>query len=823
MRFLIFLIVFLTFSNAGRAASPEVKTYTPATSCRAAPPSGQTQGKLKKELTDSLEKQADSCIIKHEWEEAYHIYTRLLNIYESDSNEKGIARTYYALGNISNALDKEGAAEAFLQKSLAFQFPELTYPNYKNLANIYRKTGRFAEELACYDTLVAFFDSRHIPDSTAIMLNSAGYYYLTHGEYREALACFDKALETQVSDTKLDEILHKGQFTGNIARTHYMWGHYPQALTWHRKAIRVFSSSPGITSNIRINIANQMEGMGLVCIQQGKLDSAVFFLEKSMRIRENAGDILGVGACYDGLGEVQKRTGNFLKALFYLQKADTLIIQFMKGIAVGGFRYNQAAESRSVTYLKMGQLYLAWNKPQLALQALDTAFSLASRIGYEKGKADILLEKGNAYMKMTMLNRAATGYRQALVIFQNLDNRPEINRAMECMGDYYLRSGETEKAFASYKTALRNADLTGMEEPGADLCLKLGHVYSLAGNTDSAYYYLHHGLAMAENAGLVKSRLDIFRELASLYEHSGNADSAGFYYKRVAATQRTFFDREISKTLALLQADYKYRNQERTLEVMTDEKQARERKLKRTRVYSLLGMILLMILGVLTWFYQEQQKLKTRQEALMLEQRLLRSQMNPHFIFNALQAIHNYILIASPEEAGKYLAKFARLMRMILENSRETSIPFARETEFLDHYLKLQKLRFEDKFDYKIVVDPDIMPDIMHVPPMLAQPFIENSILHGVVPKPGKGNILISFSLKKGYILFTIEDDGVGMEEDAGQEREEHTSYAIRITRERLQRFKYPVKFQELIHIEHLFGADGAPSGTRISFPVPLL
>ncbi len=820
---MIFLIVFLTVSNAGRTASPEVNAYFPAISNRTGTPSDHTQRKLKKELTDSLKKQADSCLTMRDWDGAYRIYTRLLKLYESGSYEKGMAQTYYELGNLSNVLGKEEEAEAFLQKSLVFQFPELTAPNYVNLAFIYRKTGRFTEELACYDTLVAFFNNRHIPDSTAIMLNATGYFYLTHGEYREALACFNRALETQVSDTTVDEILHKGQFTGNIARTHYMWGHYPQALTWHRKAIKVFLSSPWLTSNLKINIANQQEGMGLVCIQQGKLDSAVFFLEKSMRIRENAGDILGVGACYDGLGEVQKRTGNFLKALFYLQRADTLIVQFMKRVGVGGFRYNQAAESRSVTYLKMGQLYLAWDKPQLALQALDTAFSLARRIGYEKGKADILLEKGNAYMKMNVLNRAATNYHQALVIFQNLDNRPEINRAMAYMGDFYLRSGETEKAFASYKTALRNADLSGMEEPGADLCLKLGRVYSMSGNRDSAYYYLHHGLAMAGKAGLIKNRLDICRELASLYERSGNADSAGSYYKRIAAAQKTFFDREISKTLALLQAEYKYRNQERTLEVMTDEKQARERKLKRTRIYSLLGMILLMILGVLTWFYQEQQKLKTRQEALELEQRLLRSQMNPHFIFNALQAIHNYILSASPEEAGKYLSKFARLMRMILENSRKASIPFASEIEFLDHYLRLQKLRFEDKFDYKIVADPDILPDIMHIPPMLAQPFIENSILHGVVPKPEKGNILISFSLKKGYILFTIEDDGVGMEKAAERERKEHTSYAISITRERLQRFKYPVKFRELIHIEHLSGADGAPSGTRISFPVPIL
>ncbi len=778
--------------------------------------------KPEKKLTDLLKKQGDSCLNEKNWDQAYQIYSDLLKLYKSEKNDSGLALSYNMLGLISHKLGREEDAESFLRRSLTYQIGELAESNYKILAIIYGLTGRFDHELNCYQSLVDYFKNMDNRDGMAASLNSIGYFYLTHGHFSKAVEYFNQAIKILASDLTDAETFLKGQYLGNIARTYYNWGYYLQALKYHRKAIDLFSSVSSITSDLKINIANQQEGIGLVFTQLDKLDSAVFYLKKSLQIREDANDMLGVGMCFDGLGEICKMTGNYTDAFDYLNKAVIIKDSVFNVRLLGGLGYNQATESKSVSYLKLGQLYLDWNKPALALQSFDSSFYLASLIGYEKGKAEVLLEKGNTFLKMNQTDKAEANYNQALEIFHRIENLPGYAMALEQLGDYYLNTGKTKDAYAAIKKALHIADTTGLEELNASLCLKMARIYSLSEKHDSCYQCLSHCLISFEKAGLNKKIMKTCDELAAYFEKAGNADSASFYYKRVAKLRETIFNQELARSVAVLQADYNFRNNENAMLVMTKEKQIRELHLKRTRLYYLLIMILILILGIMAWFYQEKQIMKTQQKAIELEQHLLRTQMNPHFIFNALQAIHNYFYTSTPEKAGDYLSKFARLMRMILENSRKTVISFSNEIEFLDHYLKLQKLRFEDKFDYHIEVDPQILPDEMKIPPMLVQPFIENSIIHGVVPKEGKGDILIKFSLEKDCILFSIEDNGIGMDKPSEKKRKESTSLATKITMERLQGFKFKRKFRELIHIESLFEPDGTPSGTRISFPIPV-
>ncbi|HYG40110.1 MAG TPA: histidine kinase, partial [Cytophagales bacterium] len=197
-------------------------------------------------------------------------------------------------------------------------------------------------------------------------------------------------------------------------------------------------------------------------------------------------------------------------------------------------------------------------------------------------------------------------------------------------------------------------------------------------------------------------------------------------------------------------------------------------------------------LALLKWFIpktEAEKALKNSQRNLELEQKLLRSQMNPHFIFNSLTSIQNYIYKEKPELAASYLGKFAKLMRLILENSRQEYIPFSKEIETLQLYLELQKVRFADKFDFQIVIDPLIDQDEVSIPPMFAQPFIENSLEHGIVHKSEQGQIKISFSLQDDYILFEVEDNGIGRAKAAQINKAlktGHHSYATTITEERL-------------------------------------
>ena len=177
-------------------------------------------------------------------------------------------------------------------------------------------------------------------------------------------------------------------------------------------------------------------------------------------------------------------------------------------------------------------------------------------------------------------------------------------------------------------------------------------------------------------------------------------------------------------------------------------------------IYSLFGGFLLMSLVVYFMFKNmKQQKLANNLLAL----KSMRSQMNPHFIFNALNSVNSFIAVNDERNANRYLSEFAVLMRSVLENSDEDFISLTKEIELLALYVKLEHNRFKDKFDYQINVDKNINLEQFSIPPMLLQPYIENAIWHGLRYKKEKGNLAISIQLKNSEtLLISIIDDGIG-------------------------------------------------------------
>ena len=158
--------------------------------------------------------------------------------------------------------------------------------------------------------------------------------------------------------------------------------------------------------------------------------------------------------------------------------------------------------------------------------------------------------------------------------------------------------------------------------------------------------------------------------------------------------------------------------------------------------------------------------------------------MNPHFIYNSLNSIQSFISSEKSYEAEKYLAQFARLMRGILENSRNNLITLDKEIETLELYLKIEQLRFENRFTYKISIDENIETDFIAIPPMLIQPFIENSIIHGF-NGIGNGKIDISFTENDDSLMCEVDDNGIGRNASENLNKK-HKSLAGEITKERL-------------------------------------
>jgi LytS/YehU family sensor histidine kinase len=242
-------------------------------------------------------------------------------------------------------------------------------------------------------------------------------------------------------------------------------------------------------------------------------------------------------------------------------------------------------------------------------------------------------------------------------------------------------------------------------------------------------------------------------------------------------------------------------------------------------LFSIVGALLL--LGLIFVIYNRMQvkrRLTLQKEVAEYEQKALHLQMNPHFVFNCLGSISSFIVQNGIDSAIKYLSKFSKLMRLTLEYSKGSLIPIDKEIEGLQNYLELEQLRFNKKFDFSIQSSPEIEDD-MALPPLLIQPFVENAILHGLVPKEGKGKINIRFEVQNNQLICTIVDDGIGFLKSKALKENSvtaHQSMALEITKKRLEMMEATTSQSASVSIEEITNNNNEVEGTKVIISLPI-
>jgi ligand-binding sensor domain-containing protein len=223
---------------------------------------------------------------------------------------------------------------------------------------------------------------------------------------------------------------------------------------------------------------------------------------------------------------------------------------------------------------------------------------------------------------------------------------------------------------------------------------------------------------------------------------------------------------------------------------------------------------------------RDREKMETSARIAELEQQALKAQMNPHFIFNCLNSIQHYVMDKDVAGANKFITGFSRLIRQTLENSSKQLISVEEEEAFLNTYLALEKNRFEDKFDYRICIDEKIQKDEFFLPPMLLQPFIENSIRHGIrLKQNGRGLIEINISLSINHIICTIIDNGAGRDAALASRSNQHIEYQSRgmqLTGQRIELLNKDTGQDISLNVEDLVADNGAAAGTKVTISFPL-
>ncbi|MBT8272807.1 MAG: histidine kinase, partial [Bacteroidia bacterium] len=318
---------------------------------------------------------------------------------------------------------------------------------------------------------------------------------------------------------------------------------------------------------------------------------------------------------------------------------------------------------------------------------------------------------------------------------------------------------------------------------------KIGNAYYLQKDYVNAIPYLEKSIAEADEKEDLVVQKDAARKLSEVYRDAGQFDLA-FINARVyeSLVDELYIKKEqeiaqanrFRQDLSEKQSRISSLESDRALSTTKYELSEERNKVQRLIIYSLTGgLLLLLIAGYFMYKSIKQQKLSNNLLAL----KSLRSQMNPHFIFNALNSVNSFITTNDERTANKYLSDFSLLMRAVLENSEEDFIPFEKELELLELYTKLEHFRFKDKFEYSITIEENVKIEDFQIPPMLLQPYIENAVWHGLRYKKEKGKLDINISQPKSDELsIAITDDGIGRAKSKSmktQNQKEHNSKGL--------------------------------------------
>ncbi len=280
-----------------------------------------------------------------------------------------------------------------------------------------------------------------------------------------------------------------------------------------------------------------------------------------------------------------------------------------------------------------------------------------------------------------------------------------------------------------------------------------------------------------------------------------------------------------------LEMEYNFDKREAVVKADNDKKQAlaaaeiNKQKIIRNASIGIGTMLVLVAIAGIILYKRRKDTIEKKKEAefntqvAYTELKALRAQMNPHFIYNSLNSINDYIDKHETELATSYTTKFAKLMRMILENSEQKEVPLADDLKALELYMQLESMRMQNKFSYEIKVDDDIDRENTLIPPLILQPFVENSIWHGISTKKGAGKILISIHRDGNMINCIVEDNGIGMKESAetktGIDAQSKKSFGMKITNARIDILNKMKKSNAAITLSHL------EEGTKIEIKLP--
>ena len=489
-------------------------------------------------------------------------------------------------------------------------------------------------------------------------------------------------------------------------------------------------------------------------------------------------------------------------------------------VAINGNRKNGDLKGLGMALANLGELY-------------NESEDLPKAIAYSKEALGYLADVNMPFMK-TASNlagyfTAAEKFDSALFYLEQSEKvASTLDDSAQIYSNRYLLAGIYigQKKFDAAR-AILEGNVAQLHE--ADNWFNLCQTYLSLGTLDSSLHAYRpakesfvKALAMArqnQHSGLIILALSNLSDVsARLKDYKGAYE----YQQELLLRKDSLANEKTKVSLADMEVNYQTQQKEEQIRLLQQDNDIKNLQLQSNRrrlvIYFLIFAMVSIILGIV--FYQRnlRNKIKTEKIKSELETKVLRLQMNPHFIFNSLNSIENFIMRNEKRPAIDYLNKFARLIRMILDSSQSEEVPIDKDMEALQLYVDLEQLRFAHKFSYKATVDPALLGGDYRAPALLIQPYVENAIVHGLANSDEDGLYLaVTATLVDDKIKYVIQDNGVGREKSKEYNQKNkpyHRSMGLAITEDRIQLFNN--EKEGAVMITDLYHADKSAGGTKV-------
>jgi tetratricopeptide (TPR) repeat protein len=505
--------------------------------------------------------------------------------------------------------------------------------------------------------------------------------------------------------------------------------------------------------------------------------TAIDYANQSIQLGESIHFISGCANGYNNKGTIYFLLGNYVEALKnYLIAAD----------------YSKKSDTKAVlvsSSINIGIMYAIQKDYDKSMNCFTTAAKILEETKDTFALGDLQINIGSLYLEQGKYIEAEKSNLQALKNYMDWGSKEGIMGAKLSLAEINLKQGNYAKSLANNLEALKISKEIKSRNGTSNAYINIGEIYLKQNKYESALIYINDAIKLAKEIGSLNIITKGYEKLADVYILKNDYKSALDNYKNYILYRDSILSQENTQKLVQLQMQYSFDEKESIIKAQQQIKDAiagEEIQKQKIVIISIIlgsGILLLILLLIIN-----RRKAKHSLQVNKLENKTLRSQLNPHFIFNALASIQKY-MNEHPELAENYLAKFGKLMREVLENSEKEYISLEDEFAMLKNYMDLEKLRVNNGFDYEFMLAENVEIDEIKIPPLLLQPIIENAIWHGVANGNVKGNIIISSSLKDDILLIEIENKNEGYTSNNKTSEEnvaKRKSFGLQIVKERL-------------------------------------